>query len=186
MEKAHYDYLSDMKHLTTLALMLLLPLVTWAQNIESEIIETADTIQETPVDFTNIESMPIMPGCESLVNMDNQHQKDCFGQAVMIHVGQNFEYPAEAIAQEIQGRVLVYFIVEKDGSLSSFEVLRGVHPLLDEEALRVVKSLPHATSPAYVDGVPVRMSFIAPINAVLEEDGWEPPRWLKWLFGVRD
>lgn len=175
-----------MKHLTTLTLALLLPLATWAQDVESEIIETADTIQETPVDFTNIENMPIMPGCESLINMEPKHQKDCFGQAVMIHVAQNFEYPAEAIAQEIEGRVLVYFIVEKDGSISSVEVLRSVDPLLDAEALRVVKSLPHATSPAYVDGVPVRMSFIAPINAVLEEDSWDPPRWLKWLFGVRD
>lgn len=54
----------------------------------------------------------------------------------------NIRYPTEAQEKNIQGRVIARFVVEKDGSLSTFTVMRGVDPLLDNEAIRVLKQMP--------------------------------------------
>ena len=67
----------------------------------------------------------------------------------------------------IQGRVYINFVIEKDGSISNAQVIRGVDPLLDDEAVRVVNSLPKMT-PAKQRGKPVRMQFTLPINAKLQ------------------
>jgi len=55
---------------------------------------------------------------------------------------ENIKYPKEAREEKLQGSVVVEFIVETDGSLTNFEVVEGVHPILDEEALRVFKLMP--------------------------------------------
>lgn len=68
---------------------------------------------------------------------------------------ENTQYPAIAKEQGIQGRVSVGFIVEPDGSLSNVSVMRGSDPILDREAIRVVKAMP-AWEPGYLDGKPVR------------------------------
>lgn len=63
-------------------------------------------------------------------------------EALMKYIQQNLRYPEDAKQKGIEGRVFVNFVVEKDGSLSKFKILRSVDPLLDEEALRVVKGMP--------------------------------------------
>ena len=62
----------------------------------------------------------------------------------------------------IQGRVTVSFIVEKDGRVSNVRLLRSVQPLLDKEAVRVVKSMPK-WSPGKQNGKPVRVRFNLPV-----------------------
>lgn len=74
----------------------------------------------------------------------------------------SLEYPAEALERNIEGTVYVTFIVDKNGDLRQTEVSRGVHYLLDDEALRLVTSMP-SWSPAMRNGVPVESSFILPI-----------------------
>ena len=61
-----------------------------------------------------------------------------------------------------KSRIFVDFIVEKDGSLSHIEIVRGLNPVLDAEALRVTKLLPHWT-PAKLDGKPVRVRYTIPV-----------------------
>ena len=63
----------------------------------------------------------------------------------------------------IEGRVFVQFVVEKDGSLSSFQVLRGVNDELNDEAIRVLKMMPK-WKPGMKDGKPVRVQFTMPFN----------------------
>lgn len=75
-------------------------------------------------------------------------------------------YPAKARKKKIQGKVFVKFIVEKNGTLSAVEVLKGVHPLLDQEAVRIVSVSPRWV-PAMQDGKIVRSQFVLPINFVL-------------------
>lgn len=53
------------------------------------------------------------------------------------------EYPATAKKQGIQGRVVLTFVVEKDGSLTNIRVVKSVDPALDKEAVRIVKQMPH-------------------------------------------
>ena len=71
-------------------------------------------------------------------------------------------YPQEAIQLGIQGKVYVEFIIEKDGTVTHVEVIRGVHELLDTEALRVVYSLPKIKT-STCDGEPVRYKARLPL-----------------------
>ena len=73
------------------------------------------------------------------------------------------KYPAQARKDTIQGRVLVSFIVNKDGSIVKPEVVKSAHPLLDEEALRMVNEMP-AWKPGEQNGVPVRVKYTIPVN----------------------
>ncbi len=78
-------------------------------------------------------------------------------------LAQNIRYPAEAKANNIQGRVTVQFVVELNGSISNVVVVRSVDPRLDKEAVRVVKSMPKWT-PGMQDDRPVRSKFTLPVN----------------------
>lgn len=72
-------------------------------------------------------------------------------------------YPQEAIDNKISGTVFLTFIVEKDGSVNDVTLLRGVHPILDNEALKVISESPK-WSPGRQRGQPVRIRYIIPIN----------------------
>jgi protein TonB len=103
------------------------------------------------VPFYSYEQMPVYPGGE---------------QAMMQFIRDSIIYPKAARTDNIQGTVYVTFVVEKDGSLSDVRILRGAHPLLDAEALRVVKSMP-VWSPGKQDGTPVRVQFNLPVKYTL-------------------
>ena len=62
--------------------------------------------------------------------------------ALMSWLSANFYYPEEAVENGIRGRVIVSFIVEKDGSIADVEIEKSVHPLLDNESVRLVKRMP--------------------------------------------
>ena len=75
----------------------------------------------------------------------------------------NLRYPGECAKAKIQGRVLVKFMVLKDGSVDNIEVVKSVHPLLDAEAIRVVKSFPKWTPGTY-QGEPVDVTMNLPVT----------------------
>ena len=75
----------------------------------------------------------------------------------------NLRYPESAQTQKIQGKVIVAFIINKDGSISNPHVTTSVHPLLDREALRVVKMMPK-WKPGMERKTPCRTMFVIPIN----------------------
>ncbi len=77
-------------------------------------------------------------------------------------VNQQLHYPPEAVQQRLQGRVTLQFTVEKDGSVTGVKVLRGVHPILNEEAVRVVSQSPKWT-PGTVKGEPARVVYHFPL-----------------------
>lgn len=79
----------------------------------------------------------------------------------------NLKYPITAMRKNIQGKVLVKFLCNKDGSLSNIKVIQPVHPLLDEEALRIVRLFPNFT-PGKEDGEFVEVVYTIPINFTLE------------------
>jgi TonB family protein len=100
-----------------------------------------------------VEEMPQFPGGE---------------KAMMEYVAKNVKYPQEAKDKEIQGRVFVGFIVEKDGSVNEVKVLRSIGGGCDEEAVRVVKAMPK-WKPGKQKGEPVRVSYMMPINFKLSD-----------------
>lgn len=77
-------------------------------------------------------------------------------------LSRHLKYPAIARENNIQGKVYVTFIVEKDGSISNVEILRSADPILDAEALRVVKSMPK-WEPGKQRNMTVRVKFTLPI-----------------------
>ena len=82
--------------------------------------------------------------------------------ALMAWLAVNAKYPVEAQKNGISGRVIVSFIIERDGSVSHVEVTRAVDPILDKEAVRVVELMPK-WNPGKQDGQPVRVKYSVPI-----------------------
>ncbi len=77
-------------------------------------------------------------------------------------VASRLRYPEAAAAVGLQGKVQIKFVVERDGSVTNVKVVRGVDPLLDEEALRVVKQSPKWT-PGKQRGKPARVGYTIPV-----------------------
>ena len=103
-------------------------------------------VEETKV-FTVVEQMPMFPGGDA---------------ALMSYLAKNISYPTVAAENGVQGRVVVGFVVERDGSITDVSVLRGVDPSLDREAMRVVKSMPRWT-PGKQNGSAVRVKYQVPV-----------------------
>ena len=82
-------------------------------------------------------------------------------------ISRNLEYPVVAEENGIQGRVVVGFIVERDGSISNVKILKGVDPSLDKEAMRVIKAMPK-WNPGYLNGQPVRVKYSMPVQFKLQ------------------
>ena len=104
--------------------------------------------------FQVVEEQPLFPGGM---------------QEMMKFLQQNIKYPKEAQEQGKQGRVIVQFVVNKDGSIVNDSIVRSVDPLLDAEALRVVRSMPNWT-PGKQKGKPVRVRFTLPVTFHLNGD----------------
>ncbi|MDD2380930.1 MAG: M56 family metallopeptidase [Mariniphaga sp.] len=102
--------------------------------------------------FFIVEEMPEFPGGEP---------------ALRTFLTQNIHYPDIASKHGIQGKVYVTFIVSDEGDVVNARIARGVDPVLDQEALRVVNSLPR-WKPGYMRGKPVDVSYTVPINFALE------------------
>lgn len=82
--------------------------------------------------------------------------------ALMKWLGNNIRYPEAAQQNDIQGRVIVKFVVEKDGSIGAADIVKGVDKDLDREAIRVVKKMPK-WQPGKNNGVAVRSYFTLPV-----------------------
>jgi TonB family protein len=111
-------------------------------------------IQDGQVVFTVVEEMPEFPGGEA---------------AMRKFIAGNIKYPAEAIKEGIRGKVYVSFVVKADGSVADAKIARGVHPLLDNEAIRVVNSLP-AWKPGKQAGKEVNVAYTVPVQFALDGD----------------
>ena len=87
--------------------------------------------------------------------------------ALLNYIHQHLRYPEAAKNAGIEGRVLVQFVVETDGSLSNFHIFKSAHPLLDEEAIRVLKSMPNWI-PGKLGHKTVRLRYTMPVTFKLE------------------
>ena len=85
------------------------------------------------------------------------------------YLGNNLQYPKQAIKKEIQGMVIVLFIVSSKGEVTNVEVIQSVNPLLDAEAMRLIKASPNWT-PSKWDGMKVAHWLAQPVVFKLEEE----------------
>jgi len=98
---------------------------------------------------------------------DIAEQMPSFKGNVNQWISQNLNYPAVAAENDIQGHVIVNFIVEKDGSVSNVQVTRSIDPALDREAVNLIKRMPK-WNPGMNDGRPVRVKFTLPVTFKLQ------------------
>lgn len=84
-------------------------------------------------------------------------------QGINQFIKRELTYPEEALKDSIEGRVIVRYVVENDGSVGEIEVIQSVHPLLDEEAKRVVKAM-QKWKPAIQRGKPVKSAYLQAFN----------------------
>lgn len=108
-------------------------------------------VEETKI-FTTVEQMPMYPGGDG---------------ALLGYLRDNIHYPTIAAENGVQGRVVVGFVVERDGSITDVKILRGVDPSLDREAMRVVKSMPR-WNPGKQNGSAVRVKYQVPVSFRLQ------------------
>lgn len=134
---------------------------------ELEIMDT-EMSQDDIVDFSNmvfeeetrdegeifmiVEEMPEFPGGT---------------EALQKYLAQSVRYPVIAQENGIQGRVYIQFVINQNGEVTNADILRGVDPSLDREALRVVEAMPK-WKPGKQRNRPVRVSYTVPINFVLQ------------------
>lgn len=104
--------------------------------------------QKTSKIYDSVEQMPCFPGGASALNQ---------------YLNNEINYPAICISNKIQGRVIVSFVINRDGSISDAKIVRSIEPALDKEALRVVRKMPNWI-PGRHNGSPVRVKYTIPIT----------------------
>ena len=116
--------------------------------------EIIDSEQEDKVYEAIVDVRPTFPGGD---------------KKLMEWLSHNIQYPQNAYNSHIEGRVIVQFLVKEDGSVGDVKIVRSVFPLLDEEALRLVRTLPKF-DPAILDGKAVEYWFTIPVVFRLDDD----------------
>ena len=133
----------------------------------SEYGEEGGTVEELDeeVPFAVIEDVPVFPGCEGVAQ---NKRLECFMEQMAKHIKKNQQYPEKAMEENIQGRVSVLFVIDKDGSITNVQA-RGPKggELLEKEALRVISKLPKF-KPGMQRGKPVKVKYSQPITFKLQ------------------
>lgn len=115
------------------------------------------------------EPEPVKPKEEEIFVAVEQNAEFPGGQAALMKwLSNNIRYPEAAQQNDVQGRVIVKFVVEKDGSVSQAQIVKGVDKDLDKEALRVVNKMPK-WQPGKNNGVAVRSYFTLPVTFKLQQ-----------------
>lgn len=126
---------------------------------------TAEELDEE-VPFAVIEDVPVFPGCEGVAK---NKRLECFMEQMAKHIKKNQQYPERAMEDNIQGRVSVLFVIDKDGNITNVQA-RGPKggELLEKEALRVISKLPKF-KPGMQRGKPVKVKYSQPITFKLQQ-----------------
>ena len=119
----------------------------WVDLDDYDVVEVEPEPEEEEI-FMVVEDQPEFPGGTA---------------ALLEYLRKNIKYPAICRENNIQGRVLVTFIVNKDGAIVEPEVVKSVNPSLDKEALRVISTMPN-WKPGSQLGKPVRVKYTVPVN----------------------
>ena len=122
-----------------------------------------DVIQYAEIPFGVIDNVPVFPGCENESN-----KKACFIKKMNNHVMKGFNVKlAENLNLEGEQRIMVKFVIDTNGNIIDIAA-RAPHPKLEDEAIRVIKSLPRM-SPGTIEGKAVKVPFSLPIKFVVKK-----------------
>ena len=129
---------------------------------------TSETNVANPISSSQlIDNETTLNDNEIFVVIDEQAEFPGGLPALMKWLSQQIRYPEAAQQNDIQGRVVVRFVVEKDGSIGQVTIVKGINKDLDSEAIRVVKNMPK-WHPGKNNGIPVRSYFNLPVTFRLD------------------
>jgi len=134
-------------------LLLLLPFLCFAISLKAQNTVTIDSVNKKGVVFTAVEVQPEFPGGE---------------EGLALFLQKNIKYPKADKKKNIQGKVYLQFVVERDGSLSDFKIMKTPSETIATETIRVFQLSP-AWIPGTQNGKPVRVQFTLPINFSLSD-----------------
>lgn len=134
----------------------------------TEVVPAKDYVTDSEseeIPITIVEEVPLFEECKTLPKTNH---RDCFQEMMMMHIKKNFYYPEEAQENKIQGKVFIRFVIEKDGTIGEITA-RGPKDgkIIEEAAISMFKKLPKL-QPATQRGKPVRVTYMVPINFMLQ------------------
>lgn len=151
------------------AIAEVLTIVDDNDNVKETAIASSEEIGEAviikPISPTVDEEIPV--GDEIFEVVEKNPEFSYNGMSLMQYLGKSIKYPTIAQETGTQGRVIVQFVVNKDGSIVDVKVVRGVDPYLDKEAIRVISTMPK-WKPGEQRGKPVRCKFTVPVMFKLQ------------------
>ncbi|MDE6650515.1 MAG: TonB family protein [Muribaculaceae bacterium] len=137
--------------------------------VNQEGSDDADKFKAVQEQVVVKEPEPVKPKEEEIFQAVEQQAEFPGGMAALMKwLSSNIRYPEAAQQNDVQGKVIVKFVVEKDGSVSQAQILKGVDKDLDKEALRVVNKMPKWQA-GKNNGVAVRSYFTLPVNFRLQQ-----------------
>lgn len=124
-------------------------LASGSKDTDADVLQpVAVDMGDNPLNFRVVEQLPEFPG----------------GMAALVKwLTDNLRYPPIAKSRSLQGRVVVSFIINRDGSVSDLKLAKSAHPLLDKEAMRVARMMPR-WKPGIANNKPCRTMFAIPIE----------------------
>lgn len=130
---------------------------------ETFVVSTEDVGQRVEVKYQPVVVKEVEPEEQEIFDVVENMPEFPGGQAaLMSYLSKNIKYPTIAQENGTQGRVIVQFVVNKDGSIVDAVVARGVDPYLDKEALRVINGMPK-WKPGMQRNKPVRVKYTVPV-----------------------
>lgn len=147
------------------------PPVTRIQTIDNSTIETPNfqidasinPMEELPTSISKMNEEALIDDHTPIIAPEIMPEFPGGLEALLNYLSRNIRYPTEARQQGIQGRVYLSFVIEKNGSVSTIEILRGIGGGCDEEAIRVVEKMPN-WNPGKQNGRPVRVIYNLPVR----------------------
>ena len=137
------------------------------EELENELeVDDAETDQDDMMEmpeeefeeaFISVEKMPMLGDCKN---------EECTQSEIMKFIARNFKYPEIAKANGVEGRVILEFVVEKDGRVGRVKILRGLDKYIDKAAIEAVRKLPKF-SPGRQIGKAVPVKYTVPIKCTL-------------------
>jgi protein TonB len=137
---------------------------------EYEVQTLTDTIPDKE-NIVIVDRSPRFPGCENIF-YSKEKKEHCAQKKLLEYIYGNLTYPEEAIKNDTEGKVIITFIIEKDGSISEMELVQDVPDGCGQAALNVVESmsnLPKKWTPGKHEGKLVRVSYSLPVKFKLTD-----------------
>ena len=165
LQKSKSKRISMLKYATVIPVMLVSVMLFSTKAIAQEKTTKVNEVEEIP--FAAIEKIPVFVGCE---NVSEEEARSCFNDKMTNHINEHFTYPEEAAKNNIQGKVMIAFSIDKNGMVSEI-ITKGPKngALLETEAKRIMSLLPKF-KPGMQKGKPVKVKYAIPLMFKLKGD----------------